>query len=106
MIAITTKSSISVKPFFVRMTFSHLFQREIMCLNGMLDYNDYNRTSHGDTSCRPLALFSQWLAFYANHPRFPLDILSMDQHVDKRRLIVPVSYLQAGIVAGYLVGLK
>jgi hypothetical protein len=36
MIAITTKSSIKVKPFALRITFDHLFQREIISFAGTI----------------------------------------------------------------------
>jgi hypothetical protein len=51
MIAITTNSSINVKPFALRITFDHLFQREIMSFAGMFVCHDYNTINRGKASC-------------------------------------------------------
>jgi hypothetical protein len=59
MIAITTNSSIKVKPFALRITFVHLFQREIISFAGMFVCHDYNTINHGKASCR--LDFKSWI---------------------------------------------
>jgi hypothetical protein len=48
MMAITTKSSIRVKPFRSRMMFTLLFQRKIMGFAILLLRHDYNTNDRGD----------------------------------------------------------